>query len=89
MNLIFNFHFTGSPLWDLFSKEAVMIENSWNTAVRVMFDLPIQTHRSFIEPVSETKHLKFCPDCEILGIFGTDRQVNKESAKAAPIFHQA
>ena len=28
MNLIFNFHFTGSPLWDLFSREAIMLENS-------------------------------------------------------------
>ena len=58
MNLIFNFHFTGSPLWDLFSKEAVMLENSWNMAVKVMFDLPIQTHRFIIEPISQTKHLK-------------------------------
>ena len=59
LNLIYNFHFTGSPLWDLFSREAVMIENSWNTAVRVMFDLPQDTHRYFIEPISETRHLKF------------------------------
>ena len=59
LNLIYNFHFTGSPLWDLFSREAVMMENSWNTAVRVMFDLPQDTHRYFIEPISETRHLKF------------------------------
>ena len=57
MNLIFNFHFTGSPLWDLFSREAIMLENSWNTAVRVMFDLPVETHRYIIEPISQTKHL--------------------------------
>ena len=58
MNLIYNFHFTGSPLWDLFSPEAAMIENTWNTAVRIMFDLPFNTHRFFIETISETKHLK-------------------------------
>ena len=59
INMIYNFHFTGSPIWDLFSKEAVMLENSWNTAVRLMHDLPLQTHRYFIEPVSEVAHLKF------------------------------
>ena len=78
MNLIFNFHFTGSPLWDLFSKEAVMIENSWNTAVRVMFDLPLQTHRSFIEPISETKHLKFVLIERFLGFL---EQINKSTKK--------
>ena len=36
-----------------------MLENTWNTSVRVMFDLPLQTHRSLIEPVSQTMHLKF------------------------------
>ena len=59
LNHIYNFHFTGSPMWDLFSKEAIMLENSWNTSVKVMFDLPIQTHRCLIEPVSQSKHLKF------------------------------
>ena len=59
INQIYNFYFTWSPMWDLFCKEAVMLENSWNTAVRLMFNLPLQTHRYFIEPISEVKHLKF------------------------------
>ena len=58
-NLIHNSHFTGSPIWDIFSKQANMIENSWNRSIRCMFDLPLETHRSLIEPVSGTKHLKF------------------------------
>jgi hypothetical protein len=48
MNLIYNFDFTGSPVWDLFSSDAIMLENSWNTSVRIMYDLPLQTHRIFI-----------------------------------------
>ena len=59
MNLIYNFDFTGSPVWDLFSADAIMLENSWNTSVRIMYDLPLQTHRTFIEPVSKCKHLKY------------------------------
>ena len=58
LNMIYNFHFTGSPLWDLFSREAIMFENTWNTSVRIMFDIPLQTHKYFIEPLSKTKHLK-------------------------------
>ena len=53
LNSIYNFHFTGSALWDLFSREAVMLENTWNTAVGIMFDLPLQTHRNLIEVCSD------------------------------------
>ena len=59
LNYVYNFHFTSSHIWDLFLKEATMLENSWNTSVKIMFDLPIQTHRCLIEPVSQSKHLKF------------------------------
>ena len=59
INQIYNFHFTGSPIWDLFCKEAVVLEHSWNTAVRLMYNLPLQAHRYFIEPMSEVNHLKF------------------------------
>ena len=59
VNQIYNLHFTGSVLWDLFSKEAIMLENSWSTSVRVMFDLPLQSHRNLIKPVSQVRHRKF------------------------------
>ena len=44
-NKIFKTHFTGSPLWILFSEYDVRLENSWNVSVRRTFDLPFQTHR--------------------------------------------
>ena len=47
-NKIFNSHFTGSPIWDLFSPEAIMLENSWNVSFRRMYDLPMQTHRYLV-----------------------------------------
>ena len=56
---IYNSHFTGSPLWDLFSPEAVMLENTWNRNVRITFGLPLQAHRYFICPISESPHLRF------------------------------
>ena len=59
LNRIYNGHFTGSPLWDLFSRETEMLCNSWNKSVRLMLGVPLNTHRYFLEPLSGLKHLKF------------------------------
>ena len=58
MNQIYNNHFTGSPTWDLFSREADMLYNSWNRSVRLTCNIPLQTHRYFLEPLAESRHLK-------------------------------
>ena len=58
INSIFNSHFTGSVLWDLFGKEAKMIFNTWNTSIRKIFRLDRTTHRYFIEPISHVSHIK-------------------------------
>ena len=47
INNIYNSHFTGSPLWNLFSKESEMFYNTWNKSIRLMFDVPLKTHRYF------------------------------------------
>ena len=58
LNSIYNFHFTGSPLWDLFGKTALSLEATYNKSVKNMFNLPLETHRSFIEPVTNKPHLR-------------------------------
>ena len=58
LNRIYNGHFTGSPLWDLFCKESVMLENSYNVSFRATYDLPRSTHRYFVEAVTNQKHVK-------------------------------
>ena len=58
LNKTYNSHFTGSPLWDLSGREVEMLENSWNTSVRLMFDLPRTTHTRFIEGISDCSHLR-------------------------------
>ena len=57
-NKIFNSHFTGSPIWDIFSAEAIMLESTRNVSFRRMYDLHFQNHRNLVEPVSEQLHLK-------------------------------
>ena len=56
---VFNTHFYGSQLWDLFTREAARLEKTWNTSVRMMLDVPRNTHRFFIEPLSEMQHIIF------------------------------
>ena len=58
INSIFNSHFYGSVLWDLFGKEAEMTFNTWNSSIRKMFRLDRRTHRYLIEPLSNTEHIK-------------------------------
>ena len=72
INTIYNSHFTGSSLWDLFSREMEMLENSWNMSFKVMYDLPLQTHRYFVENITEKPHARkmimkrFLRFCELI-----------------------
>ena len=35
------------------------MEETWNTSIWLMNDLPLQTHRNLIEPISESKHIQY------------------------------
>ena len=58
LNPIYNCHFTGSPIWDLCGTNIEKLEKTWNVSVRQTFGLPRETHKSLIEPVSNSLHLK-------------------------------
>ena len=57
INNVYNTSFYSSPLWDITSKCFQKLENSWNVSQRVMLDLPRESHRFFIEPLSNTRHI--------------------------------
>ena len=59
INNIFNSYFYGSTLWDLFGNEATRLEKSWNVSQRILLGLPRNTHRYFIETLSDTRHIMF------------------------------
>ena len=63
INDIFNTHFYGAPLWDLFSTSFQNLEKSWNTSQRLMLDIPRSTHRYLIEPLSGRSHI-VCSICK-------------------------
>ena len=44
-------------------------EKSWNTSVRIMFDIPLNTHCYYVEALSETKHVQTHTVWEISRIY--------------------
>ena len=58
LNQIYNFSYTGCQLWDLFCREAIYLENSFNVSVRIMLGLPVTTHRYLIQPLAGGVHVK-------------------------------
>ena len=56
---LFNTSFYGCVLWDLFGAEASRHEKTWNVSIRKMLNIPRQTHRYFLEPISKTSHIIF------------------------------
>ena len=42
-------HFYGAMLWDLFGEPAEQMYRSWNTCVKLAWDLPRSTHNFFVD----------------------------------------
>ncbi len=59
INSIYNSSYYGCVLWNYASKEVERIDKSWNVSMRKMFRLPYNTHRFFLEPLSESRHAIF------------------------------
>ena len=57
INNIWNLHFSGSPLWNLFSPGAERFVGSYNKSMKCMLNLPLGTHRFLLEPLSGEKPL--------------------------------
>ena len=72
LNAVYNSHFSGSSLWNLFGKEVKMMETSWNLSFKIKYDLPLLTHRYFVEPITGKNHAKtlmiknFLKFCELI-----------------------
>ena len=45
-------------MYMLYGTEAVKLESSYNRSVKIMMNLPYETHRGLIEPLSRRLHLR-------------------------------
>ena len=61
LNSIYNMSLYGAPLWDLFSDAIKSLEYTYNRSIKLMWNLPLETHRYMIEPVSQKQHMIFTP----------------------------
>ena len=52
VNNVYNCHFSGSQVWDLFSRGASRFEGTFNRSIKIMADLPFGTHRYLVEPLA-------------------------------------
>ena len=48
----------GSSLWDLGAVVTDKVNKTWNSLIRQIFSLPLQTHRYMLNSISEVRHLK-------------------------------
>ena len=48
----------GSNLWQVNSAEHLQLNKSWNTAMKIIWDLPYATHTRFLESLSPVPHLE-------------------------------
>ena len=55
---IFGCSFYGSPLWSLKSEEHQKLNRSWNTVMKMVWDLPYATHNRFLESMCDIPHLQ-------------------------------
>ena len=55
---IFACSFYGSPLWSLNSEEHMKLLRSWNTVIKMVWDLPYATHRRYLESLNDIPHLQ-------------------------------
>ena len=57
----------GSSLWQLNSGEHLQLNRSWNTAMKIIWDLPFATHTRFLESLTVVPHLESVLNGRYLG----------------------
>ena len=87
VNQIYNSHFYGSQLWNLFGQGALRMESTYNKSIKVMLDLPHATHRNLIEPLTGNKHVKLILIRRYLGFM--DKIINSDKAALKMLLTEA
>jgi hypothetical protein len=71
MHRLYNSHFTGSSLWDFSSVYFNMLCNSWNVNIRIMLDLPRDTHCYLVEELDDGPHVRNMIYCRYIKFLNT------------------
>ena len=68
----------GSPLWQLYSEEHQKLNRSWNTAVKLIWELPYATHTRLLEDLCPVSHLEHVLLSRYIGFIQNLCKSNKE-----------
>ena len=55
---LYNTAFYGSNNWDFSSEAVLKFGKTWNVNLRILFDIPYDTHCWIVEEISEGKHFR-------------------------------
>ena len=77
INNVYNCHFSGSNIWNIFSAGARNLESSFNRSVKIMCSLPYETHRYLVEPLSGDLGLRMLLVKKYLGFINRIRKSSK------------
>ena len=81
LNNIYNCHFSGSPIWNLFSPGAKQFEGTYNRSIKIMCGLPLETHRYLIEPLTGGPGFKIQLIKKFLGFINSIKKSSKPVLK--------
>ena len=75
----------GSPLWQLNSEEHSKLNRSWNTAIKIIWDLPHSTHTRSLESLCPVPHLESVLHGRSIGFIQNLSRSSKQLVKL--LFH--
>ena len=57
LNRIYNCHYLGGQLWNIFGQDAQRFISTFNKSIKISSGLPLATHRYLLEPISGQRHM--------------------------------
>ena len=81
LNNLYNNQFSGSQLWKFGCKEFEKLLGTYNRSIKIKFDLPWQTHRYFMEPLTGQPHVSRILASRFLSFVNMIAKSNKPGLK--------
>ena len=78
---IYSTSFYGSMIWSLRSEDYSKLLRSFNTAIKLIWDLPHQTHKNFIEQLIDFPHLQSMLHSRYIGFVWSVKNSMKDEVK--------
>ena len=78
---IYSTSFYGSMIWSMKSEDYIKLIRSFNTAIKLIWDLPHPTHKNFIEQLIDFPHLQSMLHSRYIGFAWSVKNSKKDEVK--------